>query len=60
MSTLGGPPCQAACPVFTDVRGYVLAIAREIAEISEEDFPDLRKRLEALGKNFRKKEKVKR
>jgi NADPH-dependent glutamate synthase beta subunit-like oxidoreductase/coenzyme F420-reducing hydrogenase delta subunit len=22
------PPCQAACPIHTDVRGYVLAIAR--------------------------------
>jgi hypothetical protein len=33
MSTPGGPPYQAACPVFTDVRGYILAIAREIAEI---------------------------
>jgi NADPH-dependent glutamate synthase beta subunit-like oxidoreductase/coenzyme F420-reducing hydrogenase delta subunit len=26
------PPCQAACPIYTDVRGYVSAIARGDAE----------------------------
>jgi len=28
MTTPVIPPCQAACPISTDVRGYVLAIAR--------------------------------
>ncbi len=28
MTTVSIPPCQAACPICTDVRGYVAAIAR--------------------------------
>jgi NADPH-dependent glutamate synthase beta subunit-like oxidoreductase len=32
MTTVSIPPCQAACPICTDVRGYVAAIARGDAE----------------------------
>jgi len=32
MTTVSIPPCQAACPICTDVRGYVSAIARGDAE----------------------------
>jgi len=32
MTTAAIPPCQAACPIRTDVRGYVSAIARGNAE----------------------------
>jgi formate dehydrogenase beta subunit len=32
MTTVNIPPCQAACPIHTDVRGYVAAIARGDAE----------------------------
>jgi formate dehydrogenase beta subunit len=32
MTTVNIPPCQAACPIRTDVRGYVAAIAKGDAE----------------------------
>lgn len=32
MTTVNIPPCQAACPIHTDVRGYVSAIAKGDAE----------------------------
>jgi NADPH-dependent glutamate synthase beta subunit-like oxidoreductase/coenzyme F420-reducing hydrogenase delta subunit/ferredoxin len=32
MTTVLVPPCQAACPINTDVRGYVAALARGDAE----------------------------
>ncbi len=32
MTTVIVPPCQAACPINTDVRGYVAALARGDAE----------------------------
>jgi len=31
-TTIEVPPCQAACPIHTDVRGYVAAIAKGDAE----------------------------
>jgi len=32
MTMVDIPPCQAACPIHTDVRGYVSAIAKGDAE----------------------------
>jgi NADPH-dependent glutamate synthase beta subunit-like oxidoreductase len=34
MTTIAIPPCQAACPIYTDVRGYVSAIARSDVEMA--------------------------
>ena len=31
-TTIEVPPCQAACPIHTNVRGYVAAIAKGDAE----------------------------